>query len=121
MHTQVVVLEPILSITRGIRVPVGKWRDPSGQSPRRINVWSERDAQRTEHNILVETQELDTDFPDIVCVSVWEMWQYRQHIYKFYILISNFNVLPVSFTMSVTERTYIMIKVRRDVQISSDC
>ena len=63
LHTQVIVLEAILSITRGIRVPVGNRRDPSGQCPRRINVWSEREAQRTEHSILVETQDLATDVP----------------------------------------------------------
>ena len=58
-------------------------------------------------------------FPDAVCVSVWEMWQvstrYRQYK-KFHILISYFNVLPVSFIMSITERTYIMIKVRCGAQ-----
>ena len=49
LHTQVIVLKAILSIARGIRVPVGKRRDPSGQRPRRNNVWSEREAQWTEH------------------------------------------------------------------------
>lgn len=49
-------------------------------------------------------------FPDIVCVSVWEMAADVGST-KSHILISYFNVLLVSFTMSVNERTYIMIKV----------
>jgi hypothetical protein len=62
LHTQVIVLETILSITRGIRVPVCKGGDPSGQCPRRFNVWSERVAQRTEHYSSA-LEELDTDVP----------------------------------------------------------
>ena len=81
MHTQVIVLEAILSITRGIRVPVGNRPDPFGQRPRRSNVWSEREAQRTEHYSTSSTlEELDTDDPGC-CVSMFgRCGSYRQEI-----------------------------------------
>ena len=72
---------------------------------------------------IVFTRELDTDVPGCrVCVSVWEISTNisAYNLKNLHNLISCI-VLPVSFTMSVNERTYIMIKVAQYIQTSSDC
>lgn len=66
-----------------------------------------------------QMQDLDADVPGCrVCQCLGDVAdrQDNRQYKNLHILISYFNVLPVSFTMSVNERTYIMIKVRCGVR-----